>query len=479
MSDVIEPETAIATIETTNFALVFVPGGVEAIVARIEREAREQAEKLDASTAKGRAARRSLGFKVARSKTAIDDGGKALKAEWQAKIAPIDGDRRDARDRLTALRAEIEAPVDEFEAAEEARIAANQNAIAAMEALTDRLADLSTDEIQARAASIQPFDWSVEFRVRAERVRAGVVAQLKVAYGEAAQRETEARAEVARQAEEAERQRLAAIEAQRVREEQIAAEAAERATRDAEERAAREAREAEERAQATLRAQAVAAEQERAAALRREIEAAEALARVEREKAAAEEKAERDRVAAEQKAEADKAAAIEAERQRAIKERQRADYHRSMLQHVKNCGFGFIGPDPQPIGILQYELTEKIKYDEENFGDLLAEALVAKGAALALIQKSVDESNRRHAEEAERQRVAREAAAQKAADEARAADVAHRRWINREAALDLVQRIQLEAPLHLDAGRSFPEALARAVITLIAKGEVRHTRIEY
>lgn len=66
------------------------------------------------------------------------------------------------------------------------------------------------------------------------------------------------------------------------------------------------------------------------------------------------------------------------------------DYHRRMLKHVKNCGLGFIDNDPQPLGILIRELTDKIAYNAENFGDLLGEAIAARDDALVRLHASVD-----------------------------------------------------------------------------------------
>ena len=142
--------------------------------------------------------------------------------------------------------------------------------------------------------------------------------------------------------------------------------------------------------------------------------------------------AEAARLAAEQAAaeEAARVAREAAEREAAAKlAAQRADYHRRMLQHVKNCGFGFIDEQPQPLGILQHELTTKIKYDEENFGDLLGEAITARDDALKAIQRSIDESTRRAAEE-----EARIAALAKAEREAKeSAERAERAEAQREA----------------------------------------------
>lgn len=384
-----QPSNALATIETTNFALVFVPGGVDAILERIKRDARAEAAKLDISTPKSREAILALKRKVVRSRTTMDAAGKDLKAEWLARSNAIDADRRKARTELEALEAEIEAPVVAFEKIKADLLKANEDAIATIESLADRLGDLNSAEIMERSrqlAIVAEFNWSPEFIARAERVQNGAIAQLDVAFRAAKQREADAAAEMVRAAQEAERNRLAAIQAQQERDAQIAAEAAAEATRLAEAAFALRAKEA-------------------AAAARRAEEEAKRAA-------------------------------------------QRADYHRSMLQHVKDCGFGFIGGAPQSSGILQYELTTKIKFDAENFGDLLEDALAAKDEALKLIRRAIDAGERRRA--AEEEALATKAALEAAAvRERQAAEVAARlvaqaetkRTDTHKAALAVMQRL--------------------------------------
>jgi hypothetical protein len=317
----------LATIETTNLAIIYATeNGIETTLERIEREAREQAAALDISTEKNRRAIKSLAHKVARSKTALDDAGADVKAEWKRRTDAIDAQRRSVRSRLDSLKAEILTPVEAYEAAIQAKIDANNQAIAEMEALAERLSDLTPADINERRAalkSLAAFDWLPEFAAKAERVRAGVGAQLLVGLQEATQREIEAEAERQRQAEEAEQKRVAAIEARRIREEQIAAEAAEKARLAAEAKAAREA---EETRQAALRAQQEAerkAQAERDAAAQRERDAAEAVRRAEAARAAAEERAEREKKEAAEAAERKLAAELAAERKRVADERER------------------------------------------------------------------------------------------------------------------------------------------------------------
>jgi hypothetical protein len=266
------------------------------------------------------------------------------------------------------------------------------------------------------------------------------------------------------------------------------------------------------------------------AAEKREAEAAE-LERLRAEQAerdrqeAARLQAEREaRIAAEAaekaRAEAERKAAEEA--RKAEEAVQRAEYHRSMLQHVKEVGFGFIGGQPQASGILQYELTEKIKFDEENFGDLLPEALIARDEALKLIQRAIDvkverervereakaaeeralraeadrlaseqrakeaaekaERDRTAAEiaavEAERRRAAQKAESERIEAERRAANLAHRKRINNEALADIVASLA-HTDIDYNDGPDIATQIAKAVVAALAKGEIRHCTISY
>lgn len=98
---------------------VFMPASVQKILEAVE--ARARAEVPDLSTAKGRQAIASLAFKVARSKTFLDNVGKDLAADWKKQAANVDVLRRTIRDRLDALKDEVRAPLTQWEEAEKER----------------------------------------------------------------------------------------------------------------------------------------------------------------------------------------------------------------------------------------------------------------------------------------------------------------------------------------------------------------------
>lgn len=282
---------------------VFAPGGIDAILAEIEAKVR--AENVDISTKKGREACASLAYKVARSKTALDDMGKDLVSGIKEQAAKIDADRRKARERLDALRDDVRKPLDDYEAAEAARIAAHETALAEISEPQGYGFSETAAELANRLACLEAYpsrDWQ-EFKVRADKAIAAEIERTKGLLAAAQKREAEA------------------AELDRLRREEEARRAKEEAERIERERQEREARIAEEARQEAARAAQVEAE-------RIAKETAEREARIERERAQAvadAKAAEEARIAAEKKAEADKIAAAEeaARREAAAAQRER------------------------------------------------------------------------------------------------------------------------------------------------------------
>jgi colicin import membrane protein len=291
-----EPVFALTTVATLVPKVVFAPGGVDKLLTALETEVRAQAGALrDISQPKNRKAITSLAYKVARSKTALDDMGKDLGAEWKRLAGLVDADRRNLRERLEALQAEVRAPLDRYEAEEEKRKAEHEAAIAAILAMGET-EGMTAEQIAERQWTVPSNDeraWQ-EYAFRADEAINSVVERLATAHEAAVQRE----------AAEAEAAAAHAAEAARIAAENEAA------------RIAHEAQIAENaRAVAIMEADAAAERERQAAALAlAEAEAKTAAALAAAEQAA--KQAEADKVAAAAKAEADAAAAVEEERQR-------------------------------------------------------------------------------------------------------------------------------------------------------------------
>lgn len=295
-------------IEDMTAVEIFNGKNVDAVLEGIKSKARAEAAKLDISTPSGREAIASLAHKVARTKTGIDDEGKALVEGEKKRLSLIDADRKRYRDELDALKAEVRKPLTDWENAEKSRVAAHEAALEEMESL-GRLPSLYTvADAENAILSLKAYserDWQ-EFEFRAKQGMGATFLALKRAL------------EAARKAE-AER-----VELERLRAEQAAREQQERDERIAREAADRERKLAEAREQEAARvaeAERLRVERERneAEAKAKQAEAARVQAikdaeeRAERERQAT---VERERVAAE-RAEAAKKAAVDAERKRA------------------------------------------------------------------------------------------------------------------------------------------------------------------
>ncbi|MBX5689022.1 hypothetical protein ISD91_27500 [Pseudomonas aeruginosa] len=259
----------------------------------------------DVTTRKGREAIASIAYKVARSKTALDNVGKELVAELKEVPKKVDAERKRMRDLLDAWQAEVRQPLTEWEEREAARVAM-------LEARVQQLRDFaSVDGLQASGIQVQIDNLEAigvsanfeEFEAEAHRVKSASLATLREAL-------------VAREKYEAEQAEL----------ERLRTEAAAREQKEREERIAREAAEAERMA-AERRAQ-----EEREAAARREAEAKAAAERRELELRLAAEQAEREKLLAQQRAEQAERDAQRRAEEAAAAERQRQADEQAMVE---------------------------------------------------------------------------------------------------------------------------------------------------
>ncbi|EHU9040270.1 hypothetical protein KZT29_002691 [Escherichia coli] len=254
----------LVVIEKKNAMAVFTNNDqLDPLIEAIEKEARSLVP--DVTTKKGRDAIASMAHKVARSKTYIDNAGKALVAELKALPKQIDESRRVVRERLDALKDEVRRPLTEWETEQE-RIKAEE----AMNAL----------HVEALAMN-EEFDRQLAARIESDH-------EMAMLMNDAFDREQ------ADKAAEAERQRIA-------HEEEIKRMAAAAAAREVEQRAQREREEAAHR-EAVLKAQAEQAERDRIAAEKKAE--ADKQAAIEAERRKAQEEADRIRREAEQREQA-------------------------------------------------------------------------------------------------------------------------------------------------------------------------------
>lgn len=235
---------------------IFKKGGISPIIDAIKKEVSEQVP--DTSTAKGRNSIASLAHKVAKSKTLLDKMGKALADDLNAKLKPINAERKQARDQLDALKEEIRQPLTDWEA-EQKRIAEEEAARVEAEELAAKVEADHELGLLLHDKFLQEAIIKLE-----ERVAAKCAHEREIAHAARVEAEQNAKAE------------RAAVEAEK----QKAIEAAEQAKRDqiaAEERAKLQAEQAEiarveAKKQAVINAQLAAENAKKAEVARQEAE---------------------------------------------------------------------------------------------------------------------------------------------------------------------------------------------------------------
>lgn len=316
MNEVTQISTALALPEKSNLAALFrVEDGINPLISKLETAARAEASTLSTSTKTGRDAIVSLAYKVSKSKAELNRQGKAVTERQRLEIAAVNAGRKTATDRLDALRDEIRKPVDDWEAAKEAEIQRIKDRLSVFDAGRAD-AQCTVEQITAVIASIEIEElgkgWGEHLPV-AEIAKSSALNTLRGNLLIAQLREDQeaelirlrakdAERDEADRKAQAERDRIAAIEAAKVEADRAAKEKAERKVQ-----AERDAVEAADLARAEAEKQVALEKTETEEAHKRELEAARA-----REESAAQ--AERDRAAAERKAVNDARAKREADK---------------------------------------------------------------------------------------------------------------------------------------------------------------------
>ena len=349
-------QAQLVVIEPTSAVALFTEGeGVEAMLADIRKQATSLVP--DLSTAKGRKEIASIAFSVAKTKTYLDGFGKELTDKYKEIPKRIDANRKLIRDTLDALKDEVRAPLTQYEAAEEARVAALQSRLARLNELG------SSASIEIAAADLQVMLNEVEQNALDDTWQE-LLPQATVAKELAAKRLGEALA--ARQKYEAEQAELEQLrqkqaEQDRIdRERLIAEQAAEQARREEENRQRLEREAAQHREQEAQRQAQVA--QQAAEQARRDSEAAE-LARQQAEANAARQAEE----AAARAAEQERQRIADEQRQKAAEDAARA----ADMEHRRTINNAIL-MDLMGLGIDEGKAINLIKHIASNKIDHLA-----------------------------------------------------------------------------------------------------------
>jgi hypothetical protein len=128
-------KTELENIEMMSPLKLFKPKFMPTLLKAIEIEVSANVPNVD--TADGRKAITSLAYKVARSKTTIDDLGKNHVAGIKAEAAAVDSIRKIARDFLDDLKIKVRAPLTTWENDEQDRVNKINGKILTIESLGD------------------------------------------------------------------------------------------------------------------------------------------------------------------------------------------------------------------------------------------------------------------------------------------------------------------------------------------------------
>jgi len=140
-------------IEAIKAENVFCPGGVENILELIKEKS--AIANPDITTDKGRSEIASMAYKIARTKTGLDELGKELVADQKKKLAVIDERRKLLRDELDAHKAEVRKPLTDYEDKEAARLEGHNSLIQRARDYLVLSTDTTAQDIQDRLEALQ------------------------------------------------------------------------------------------------------------------------------------------------------------------------------------------------------------------------------------------------------------------------------------------------------------------------------------
>ena len=215
--------TDLIIIEELNALEIFVENGLEKLISAIEQQLAKF--EPDMTSEEGRKEIASMAYKVAKSKTALDNLGKDLVSEWKTKSKAVDSVRKIAWDKLEAMQHKVRKPLTDWENAEKLRVEERKARMQQMIDCAGAFPEFIEEKIKL-ANSLYQFDWQ-EFQDMAQSEYDSVLASLN------AKLESRKKADIER-AELEKLRKEAAERAVKDREELIAKEAAERATLQAE-----------------------------------------------------------------------------------------------------------------------------------------------------------------------------------------------------------------------------------------------------
>lgn len=154
--------------------IIFANGKIDEIMMEIKTKA--ESFKGDVATDAGRKEIASFAYKIARSKTALDEVGKEFISREKEKISIVDAKRKAIRDTCDYLKDIVRQPLTDFEEAEKLRVENYKKRLALIveagnssEKNWQMLSVVEMNDMLQEVASERDFEWE-EYLVEAEKL---------------------------------------------------------------------------------------------------------------------------------------------------------------------------------------------------------------------------------------------------------------------------------------------------------------------
>ena len=191
----VQNELAVVPAQETALAVYSTPKGLEPWLQKVRAEVDAFNQCLpDLTTVKGRKQYASMAYKIAQTKTALDDMGKKVSAEQKEIPKKIDAERKRVWDTLELWQKEVRKPLDDWQKAEDARVDKHNDGIQQIKdmALFDATPQAVTvAQVIADLEAIAIDDSWQEFLPEAAQAKDQALAKLRALLAERTQYEAE------------------------------------------------------------------------------------------------------------------------------------------------------------------------------------------------------------------------------------------------------------------------------------------------
>ena len=164
-------------------------------VEELVKSAIKEAGEFDPSNEDDRARAKSLALKISKTKTALEEKGKAITADWRAKIDGVNKTRNRFVSLLDGLRDEVRGPAIEFEKKLKAQEDEYKSRIADIRSLGEVAIDANSASIKQRLSSLDAIvvdDTWGEYQTAATDAKASSIVALNKALTITEEREAQA-----------------------------------------------------------------------------------------------------------------------------------------------------------------------------------------------------------------------------------------------------------------------------------------------